>query len=197
MFINNWKHEILTIPNILSMIRLLMIPIYTDIYLNASKPEDYWLAGSILALSCITDGLDGYIARRFHMCTMVGKILDPLADKLTQLTLTFCLCHHYRIMIPVLALLILKEVFQLIGTGILISRGITLPGPVPAGKLCTGIFFTSLIALVMYSNIPRGIILVIAMTDACLLLYAFLSYYSLFTAFPNNKQNPKSDRNPC
>lgn len=197
MFINNWKHEILTIPNILSMIRLLMIPIYTDIYLNASKQEDYILAGCILALSCITDGLDGYIARRFHMCTILGKILDPLADKLTQLTLTFCLCHQYPAMIPVMALLILKETLQLIGTIILINRGVCLPGPMPAGKLCTGVFFTSLIVLVLFSGIPNIIIFIIAGADALLLLLAFFSYYSLFAAYPHKNTDQKNDNNPC
>ena len=197
MFIKNWKHEILTIPNILSITRLLMIPIYTDIYLNASSPEDYLLAGCILALSCITDALDGFIARRFQMCTLLGKILDPLADKLTQLTLTFCLCHQYPVMIPVLVLLILKEVLQLIGMGILISKGIRLPGPMPAGKVCTGIFFVSLIILVLFSGIPPVVIFMIAMTDASLLLFAFLSYYAVFTAYPPGNPNQKTDKNPC
>lgn len=197
MFIKNWKQEIFTIPNILSMIRLMMIPIYTDIYLHASQPRDFLLAGSILAVSCITDGLDGYIARRFRMCSMLGKMLDPLADKLTQIALTLCLCHRYPVMIPVLALLILKEVLQLVGMGILVSRGICLPGPMPAGKLCTGIFFISLIILVLFSGIPPVMVWMIALADAGLLLFAFHSYYCVFAAYPQKNQNPENGKNPC
>ena len=58
----NWKKEILTIPNLLSVFRLALIPVYITIYLNAVEPCDYYLAAGILALSCSTDMIDGYIA---------------------------------------------------------------------------------------------------------------------------------------
>ena len=91
MFIHNWKREVFTIPNILSMFRIALIPAYIVIYLNAEQPVEYFLAGSILAVSCLTDMIDGKIARKFNMISTVGKILDPIADKLTQFTLTLCL----------------------------------------------------------------------------------------------------------
>ena len=87
MIINDWKKEIFTIPNLLSFFRLILIPVYMTIYLHASKPSDYILAGSILAISCLTDMFDGKIARKFNMITTFGKFLDPLADKLTQFSL--------------------------------------------------------------------------------------------------------------
>ena len=55
MFIKDWKKEIFTIPNILSMFRLVLIPVYVSIYLNADEASDYYLAASILAVSCLTD----------------------------------------------------------------------------------------------------------------------------------------------
>ena len=76
MFIRNWKKEILTIPNILSLFRLVLIPVYVAIYLNG----DYYLAAGILAVSCLTDLIDGKIARHFILISTVGKILVPLAD---------------------------------------------------------------------------------------------------------------------
>ena len=91
MFIKNWKKEIYTIPNLLSLFRLVLIPVYASLYLSATEQYQYVLAGVILAVSCLTDMIDGKIARKFNMITPLGKILDPLADKLTQLTLTFCL----------------------------------------------------------------------------------------------------------
>ena len=83
----DWKKEIFSIPNILSLFRLLLIPVYTVLFLRAERPADYWWAAGILAVSTLTDMIDGKIARRFHMVTNLGKILDPVADKATQCTL--------------------------------------------------------------------------------------------------------------
>ena len=91
MDIRKWKKEILTIPNLLSLFRLALIPVYVVIYLNAREPGQYITAGAILAVSCLTDMVDGKIARRFGMISTVGKVLDPVADKATQFTLTLCL----------------------------------------------------------------------------------------------------------
>ena len=81
MYLKNWKKEIFTIPNILSLLRLLLIPLYVTIYLNATSAEHYYLSAGILAVSCLTDLIDGKIARHFNMISNVGKILDPIADK--------------------------------------------------------------------------------------------------------------------
>ena len=81
MSIKNWKTEILTIPNLLSLFRLALIPVYISIYLGARSNSDYFLAASILAVSCLTDMIDGKIARHFNMITNLGKLLDPIADK--------------------------------------------------------------------------------------------------------------------
>lgn len=91
MFMKDWKKEVFTIPNLLSLIRLILIPIYVVIYLNASQLREYFLAAAILAVSCLTDMIDGKIARHFNMISTLGKILDPIADKATQFTLTLCL----------------------------------------------------------------------------------------------------------
>ena len=87
MISKDWKKELLTIPNLLSLFRLVLIPVYVVIYLNAKTTEDYYLAAGILAVSCLTDLIDGKIARHFNMISNVGKILDPFADKVTQFTM--------------------------------------------------------------------------------------------------------------
>ena len=91
MIIKNWKKEIFTIPNLLSLLRLLLIPVYVNIYLKASEQKDYLLAGFVLAVSCLTDMFDGKLARKLNMVSNFGKLLDPMADKLTQLAITVCL----------------------------------------------------------------------------------------------------------
>ena len=176
MFIKNWKKDILTIPNLLSLFRLLLIPVYASVYLTAKNNNQYILAAGILAASCLTDLIDGKIARKFHMVTTLGKVLDPLADKLTQLTLTICLSLKYPILYPVLALFIVKELFQLITGVLFLRRGKMLPGALMAGKVCTTVLFVSFIFLVLMPGISQETVKLIALVDAVFLSVSFASY---------------------
>lgn len=176
MYMKNWKKEILTIPNFLSLFRLLLIPVYVCVYLNARYQRQYLLAGAIMALSCLTDMIDGKIARHFHMISNVGKVLDPLADKFTQLALILCLSAKYPILYPVLALFLVKEFFQLIVAIVHIRRGKALPGALMAGKVCTTVLFVSLIALVLFPQLSEPAVDVIVLTDGVFLTISFVSY---------------------
>ena len=176
MFINNWKKEVFTIPNLLSLFRLALIPVYMPIYLNANQPREYVTAAALLALSCFTDLIDGFIARRFHMVSTVGKILDPIADKLTQLTLTLCLSVKYPVLRFVLLLLAVKELFQCVMGLIHLRRGRMLPGALAAGKICTAVLFLSLITLVLFPQLDAAVVDTVAIVDICFLSYSFAHY---------------------
>lgn len=184
MYIKNWRKEIFTIPNLLSMFRLILIPVYVKIYLNASDTRDYIIAGIILAASCLTDAIDGKIARKYNMISTLGKILDPMADKFTQLALTICLSLKYPVLNPVLALFLVKEVSQLVGAIILLSKGNPFPSSIFAGKLCTTVLFVSLITLVLFPDIPSAFVNGIALLDSGFLIYAFFSYCNTFLKSP-------------
>lgn len=176
MFIQNWKKEIFTIPNLLSLFRLILLPIYADIYMNANEDSEYLLAGSIMAVSCLTDLIDGKIARHFNQITNLGKILDPLADKITQFTLTLCLSLKYPVLHPVLALFVVKEVFQLVVGVFFLLKGRMLPGALMAGKVCTTVLFVSLIGLVLFPNMNPAAVDAIALVDGIFLVISFVSY---------------------
>jgi len=176
MFISDWKKEVFTIPNLLSLFRLVLIPVYAYIYLNATEDYQYLIAGTIMAVSCFTDMIDGMIARRFNMISTLGKILDPLADKITQFTLTLCLSLKYPVLLPVLALFVVKELFQMTVGIINLRRGKMLPGALMAGKVCTTVLFVSLIALVLLPNMDSRVVDIIAVVDAVFLSISFVSY---------------------
>lgn len=184
MFIKNWRKEIFTIPNLLSLFRLILLPIYAYIYLNATEKYQYFLAGAIMAVSCLTDMVDGKIARKFNMISTLGKILDPLADKVTQFTLTLCLSLKYPVLRPVLILFVVKELFQLIVGAFHLHRGKMLPGALMAGKVCTTVLFVSLIFLVLFPNMPSPWITAIALTDTVFLTISFVRY--IFAYFGKN-----------
>lgn len=82
------QNRILTIPNMLSALRICMIPLLVWLYY---VKQDYLRTGGLLILSGLTDVVDGFIARRFQMISNLGKVLDPIADKLTQGAMLFCL----------------------------------------------------------------------------------------------------------
>lgn len=186
MRINNWKDEVFTIPNFLSFFRLILIPVYVILYLNAQTAAQYVLAASILALSCLTDMIDGQIARHFHMVSTLGKILDPIADKATQFTLTLCLSIKYPVLRFVLVLFILKEGFQGIVGLIHLRKGKMLPGALIAGKVCTAILFITLIILVLLPNLDPRIVNTIAWVDAAFLGFSFVHYFLAY--FGRNKK---------
>ena len=177
MFINDWKKEVFTIPNMLSLFRLVLIPVYVDIYMNATEMREYFLAASILAVSCLTDMVDGKVARHFHMTSTLGQILDPIADKLTQFTLTLCLSIRYPVLRFVLILFVIKEGFQCIAGIANLRRGKILPGALMAGKVCTTVLFVSLIALVLFPGMSHAAVDLIALTDSLFLLAAFIQYF--------------------
>lgn len=186
MFIKNWKKEIFSIPNLLSLFRLLIIPVYIVLYLNATEPYQYFTAGGIMVVSCLTDMIDGKIARRYDMITTLGKILDPVADKVTQFSLTLCLSLKYPVLQPVLALFLVKEIFQAVIGLVNLIRGKMLPGALMAGKICTTVLFISLITLVLFPDMNPFFVDTIAYLDAFFLLISFISYF--FAYFGKNSK---------
>lgn len=176
MLIKDWKKEILTIPNLLSLFRLVLIPVYVVIYLNAQDNADYYLAAGILAVSCLTDLIDGKIARHFNMISTLGKILDPLADKATQFTLIVCLAMRYPVLLYLIALFVIKEGFQLIAGCINLRKGKMLKGALISGKICTTVLFISLILMVMLPDLHVSVIEIITYIDAAFMTISFTEY---------------------
>lgn len=196
MFIKNWKKEIFTIPNLLSFFRLILIPVYMAIYLNARETKDYIVAGVILAISCLTDLVDGKIARKFNMITTLGKFLDPLADKITQFTLILCLAIRYNVLWPVFSLFVLKELFQLVAGAMAAHYGYILKGALYSGKICTTALFISLVALVLFPKIPESTVSIIAMVDGVFLMVAFADYFITYLGKKSRFQ-PLDEKPQC
>lgn len=176
----NWKKDVLTIPNMLSLFRLALIPLYVSIYLNAEDAADYYLASAILAVSCLTDLIDGQIARHFNMISTVGKVLDPLADKITQFTLVVCLAVRHSVLWIIVCLIFVKEIFQLIAGIVAFRRGRMLKGAQITGKVCTTVLFISLILMVMLPELKPTVVNWIALIDGIFLLIAFADYVTVY-----------------
>lgn len=119
---NSYQNRVVTIPNVLSVIRLLLIPVFLWLYCICK--EHIWSAAVVVA-SGLTDMLDGLIARRFHMESNVGRVLDPVADKLAQTAMCFAMIYRYPIMLWVLGFFAVKELaMAVLGFGYMKRTGV-------------------------------------------------------------------------
>lgn len=172
--------KIITVPNILSLVRLVIIPVYAVMYLRADSASDYYAAGILLALSCLTDLFDGFIARRFRQISTLGKLLDPVADKLTQCTMLLCLASSYPILWGLWGLFFVKELFQLIATCWHLKHGQMLDGALMAGKICTNVLFISAILMVLFPGMSGALRNGLIGLCALFLLISFVSYFRAY-----------------
>ena len=162
------ENKILTVPNLLSLFRLLLIPVIVWLYWFQ---KDYFPAGVLLIISGLTDLADGYIARHFNAVSNVGKILDPIADKLTQAAMLFCLVTRFPLMAAPFGFLVIKELF--IGTtGLLMIRKTgKVVGADFHGKVATTLLYAMMILHIFWIDITPEISAVTIVI--CLISMAF------------------------
>lgn len=179
-----------TIPNLLSVIRIALIPVFAVMYLNGNQ----LLAIAILAVSGLTDLFDGKIARRFNQVSALGKILDPVADKLTQITIAIILFISFRKAENttinafgwVFLVFLVKEVVMVLGGLVMLLMNIRPGAAEMPGKVATFTFYGVMILIIAFGpevgvltnvwempDILTGILVVIA---ACTCVVAFASY---------------------
>ena len=149
------KEDWFTIPNILSYVRIALIPIYISMYINAEVVTDYYWAAGILFLSGVTDSLDGIIARKTNQITDLGKVLDPLADKLTQVSVIAAMFVQRPYILPLLILFISKELFLLVNNLILYKKDVIMDGSMWFGKVATAIFYVCMFWLIIFPYLEQ------------------------------------------
>ena len=174
------KEKIFNIPNILSLVRIFLIPCFIISYFS----EQYITSAAILLASGFTDVLDGFIARRFNLITNVGKILDPAADKLTQVAIWISLSIKFNNvpgMIIITALFFLKELLMLIG-GIRILK---IHKPIASskwfGKIGTFIFYCVTIYIIAVTDIiSSNLVFLLVLAVAAYMLFVFIMYIPVY-----------------
>ena len=144
-------NRILTIPNLLSAFRILLVPVIVWLY---CWKADYPLAAWTLALSGLTDIVDGFIARRFHMVSNLGKALDPIADKLTQTAALGCLLTRFNAMWWLLGVLVAKETFMTFMGLLVIRRTGAAYSAEWHGKLATCVLYAAIFTHIVWYGVP-------------------------------------------
>lgn len=184
----NTRKQLFTIPNLLSLLRLCMIPLIIWLYCTQ---KNYALTAVVLVLSGLTDMVDGYIARRFNMVTDLGKALDPVADKLTQASVMFCLLSRFRMMLVPLLLLIFKEVCNGVISLVVIKKTGKVCGADWHGKVCTWLLYAMMFVHIVWFDISREwttalISICVIMMTVSFALYMVRNYKMLTKEVTNN-----------
>ena len=166
------EKQIFTIPNLLSLFRLLLVPVIAWLY---CWKADYPLTALALALSGATDIADGYIARRFHMVSSLGKVLDPVADKLTQVTALACLLTRFQAVWWLLGVMVVKETVMTVMGLLVIRRTGVVYSAAWHGKLATVMLYAIIFTHIVWYAIPQeASALLTAAGAACVLLSLIL-----------------------
>ncbi|MCI8553376.1 MAG: CDP-alcohol phosphatidyltransferase family protein [Clostridiales bacterium] len=181
MTIFNIKWE-WTIPNLLSILRLILLPVFVALFFMGDR-DPMLLYGSfgVLILSGLTDLFDGMIARKFHQISDMGKLLDPLADKLTQVVVVLCLAIKYPPVISLLVICVVKELTQAIGGLFLLQRGEQIRGAKWYGKVSTFVFYGAMALIVLLPDrMPPWLFISLIVLVAAFMLFAFFNYMKVF-----------------
>ena len=162
----------MSIPNMISLVRILLTPLFVRFYLEGKD----WAALYVLCAAAASDVLDGAIARRFNMITPLGKVLDPVADKLLQLAMLLCLAPGRPAVLYVMALHLVREL-GLFFLGLLVyRRSGTLIGSRWYGKACSAALYTFLPAALLWRAMPVKILEGGLFACALMMLFCLLAY---------------------
>lgn len=181
------KKDLITIPNIICYVRLLLIPVFCWLYIRA----EYVWATAVVLFSSFTDLFDGMIARKFNQVTELGKVLDPVADKLTHAALAICLAIRYPLMWALIALMALKEGYMGIMGLIFLKKGKMLDGAMWFGKVCTASLFAGLFCLFCFSQMSVLTANIIISVLMAMMLFTLCMYVPVFNKMKKEARQEK------
>ena len=179
-----------TIPNLISFIRILLVPLFAYLFMQG----DFVPAVIVLALSGLSDCVDGKIARKFNQISALGKMLDPLADKLTQITLAVLLFLTFnkaddtmlKAFSWVFLVFIGKEFVMVLGSVIMLAVGLRPGAAEIYGKVATLAFYVVMVFIIGFGpevgafrnlfTIPNTLMMILVIISAILTMVAFFSY---------------------
>ena len=178
------KQEAFSIPNLISYFRLLLIPLFIQLYMN----ENFTEALITLAASGLSDVIDGRVARKYNMVTDLGKVLDPVADKLTQCAMMFCVAMRYPAMWWLLGLHVVQELIMIVMGWYVLKKTDTVNSASWCGKLCTGVIYAVMMVHVIVPTIPQAVSAASAAVCAGLIVLSLVVYTARYIKLLGGKK---------
>ena len=173
----NTLKEALTIPNIMGYFRIALVPLYLILFFRALDGHAYWPIYVVIVVSGLTDFFDGKIARKFGMVTDIGKMLDPIADKITIGAIIISLAYKYHIVVPMIILYIIKEGYMAFMGMLQLKRGLKIEGAMWYGKVCTFMTYVVLLSLLVFHDMPQSVVTGLVIFDIVLMLFTLFMYF--------------------
>lgn len=194
---DNWN----TIPNWLCFLRIALIPVFTTLFIKGS----YIPAFILMIVAALTDLLDGKIARKYNMVSNLGKILDPIADKLSQIAIVIILIVKFwdGYLKYILFLFIVKELLMVLGGALLMAKGMRPVAAEMWGKVATTVFYVFMIVIIALGGegcalydvaFFKPFILPEWLITAMVVISALLAFVSLFGYAPGFIRQLKENR---
>ena len=192
---NNWSFNasyLVTVPNLLTYLRFLLVVPFIFFFLN----KNYIAAGLCIGFSGLSDCLDGFFARKLNQVTSLGKILDPIADKVTLVAVAVCMVIYIPSILPIMLVLVGKEFLMLLGGFIMLLRKMTPPPANIFGKIATLVFYF-VISLIIFIKIVTGeeympVVIIGLILVAVAMLLALVQYAVMFVKINREKNSAKS-----
>ena len=191
----NWsfkRTDLVTVPNLLTYMRMLLVAPFIYFFLQ----ENYIAAAICIGVSGLTDCFDGMLARRLNQVTSLGKILDPIADKVTLFSVALCMLIYIPSLLPLLGILMFKEITMLFCGLILLTKRITPPAAKWYGKFATVVFYfsvTTIIFLKAVFNYESAVLIIgLFLLTAIVMVFAMVKYAIMFFALLKENKEEKS-----
>ncbi len=165
LFTNVWN-----IPNVLTMLRLVLIPVFVVVFFRTPRDRDKIAALAVFAAASITDMFDGMLARKLNQITDFGKLFDPLADKV--MVVTAMVCQAVAGVFPWSAIIIVaaKELIMLFGGMFMLSKDVVVYSNY-WGKTAQVFFIASLLLSFFHPGLVKNGVCLFGMTIDLLLLW--------------------------
>jgi cardiolipin synthase len=195
----------LTIPNLLSLIRIALIPVFAVLF----NDGNYLWAVIVLAISGLTDFFDGKIARKFNQISAMGKLLDPIADKLSQITIAIMFYLTFRNSSDetvktfswIFLVFLIKEAVMVVVAAGMIAFGLKPVAAEMPGKIATFAFYTIMCVIMAFGPdigilgnvfiLPASVMLILVGISVVLTVVAFFSYMPGVVQQLKEKKNSK------
>ena len=170
LFTNVWN-----IPNVLTMLRIILIPVFVAVFFSTPHDRDKIAALVIFAAASITDMFDGMLARKLNQITDFGKLFDPLADKV--MVVTAMVCQALIGVFPWIAIIIVgvKELIMMLGGIFMLSKNVVVYSNY-VGKTAQVFFIASLLLSFFHPSLAAGNVCLFGMTIDCVLLWITVAF---------------------
>ena len=190
--------DLMTIPNAISFFRIILITPFVALFIVGKYlTKDYTPAIIVLVISGISDFFDGFIARKFQQESELGKVLDPLADKLTLIAVGICMICIEPYVLPMMIVMVVKDILMIIGGTIIINQGIIPPKSSWYGKISTFMFYVSVVlvvAMAIFDFRNEALSLAVLGVTAGMMIFSLVNYAIIFFRIQKQQREKKLNK---